>query len=192
MDLAAGGELLGDVAQLLVGGLADLYQQCESLVGGDPVAFHQDAFRLPDEVAGVDGREQAFVALRIGQGHRGVAGEEPSDVYGILVERTGFIAVEVERAEILTPVNSTAGRTVDLMVFSDNPDAQRRLAGRQGVRRSPAPTRAACAPPWAVACGTGARGTEAVWSPSTTCGAPATHGNGDLLPAAAAQHPRFR
>lgn len=51
---AAEDELLGDVAELHVRVLAHTNKDGKSLIWGDLVTLHEDALRLPDDLAGLD------------------------------------------------------------------------------------------------------------------------------------------
>jgi len=88
--------------QLGVGLLRQLDQHGERPIGGNAMALHQDAFRLPDDVAGV--QRIAKLALLVRPGHRGgrVGGEHGPQHIGFGAEHMGAFRVQAHRPEVVS------------------------------------------------------------------------------------------
>jgi len=90
------------------------------LVGADFVAFHQDAFGLPDDVPAGQHQVRVVLVLRADQGHCGVAGEQQPDVLVAVAESVGPPA----RTGSTHP-SSLSVRTAGTTASTGHPDQRR-------------------------------------------------------------------
>lgn len=83
--------------------LAGANEGLEPLCGGEVVARHQDSLGLADDVAGLVSLVESIDLLGEGEGEGdgGAAGEEETDLFGLIVEGVGTACIEIEGAEVV-------------------------------------------------------------------------------------------